>query len=1073
MNEMNNYKYCAFISYKSTDEKWARWIQEQLQSYRLPSYICKRYPQIDKKLRPAFRYHTDILPRVLHEELEENLRYSKYLIIVCSTESAKSKWVGEEARIFIEQGKADKIITFIVNGSPYSGGASECYHPVLKETFPKSLSPLEDKQLLGINLNEKGNQNKHYLKSRAVVQIVARILDLTFDELWDRERKRILRRNIYYGVVSLFFVVLFAGLYSYYRTEYLYYSDYVIHRGIPEGIYPINKSDLDNYQHYYKFEFSQGRLERVVHCDWFGNPSEVPNTELKDRFAIQEFNYENGYCSSITYYNSFETPQFVGKFTNSDHTKMDLLDWYTGNALMMEGSTSRFDWNKQQDDYNIQTGWPKEKSNIGRFSFKYDNDGYLIEKKFNPIGRDILIADNEGIAGYQYQLDSLHRTIKIYYINIEEEKCSNTLGVASKQYVYSQSGKMYKTECYDIRDSLTIGEEGAAITEAILDEYGNLIEELYFDVNHKPRLNIFGFHRVTHEVTKEKNIMSYFDANNEKTLLWYPNLNKIHKQIAVYDKYGNNIEVSYYGKEDEPCYDGSGTHGGKIKFDKKRRPVRIEYFDIDGNPTYNMYGIMVIELSYDEDNNIIERRYLDDKNNKRNSIYGYSKESRIYEHNHLLEVRIYNSLDLLQPTSALDNAAGILFDRDDQGLIKTVTLIGPDGNPAYCASGFAHLKYSYNSDGFCEECRAFGPDKKTIAFKINTSVSKLTRSFDHNGYLLSSKGYSWGDSLVWNNEFKYLKNGLVQEISNKDKYGQLVNNEYGFAVIRKEYGQKNELRKEYYYDDDRSLTINDSLGVAILEYDYDDHQYISDIYAYDANHSRTVFYNTNAWRESSEYDNMGNVIEKTFYDINNLPCNNLAGFHKANYEWHQNKQIVKEEYTDKNGNYVINKQTGYSICKTLFDSNGRPVQICCFGIDKEPVNSVFGYHKQIMKYDVSGNQNFNAFYDSDDNLYFNRMLNYAKTKVLFDCNGNVSLQLFYDADDDIINKIYVSDDINDRVVIYRDENIDTYSEYSQLRGQDFWSDKHDERQDSIINIMDSLTIILDERVDEVDIELIK
>ena len=88
------FKYYAFISYKREDEKWAKWLQNKLETYKLPSSLPvengKEYP---KTLRPCFRDKADLgetgdLSKILHDKLQK----SQYLIVVCSPRSAKSGW---------------------------------------------------------------------------------------------------------------------------------------------------------------------------------------------------------------------------------------------------------------------------------------------------------------------------------------------------------------------------------------------------------------------------------------------------------------------------------------------------------------------------------------------------------------------------------------------------------------------------------------------------------------------------------------------------------------------------------------------------------------------------------------------------------------------------------------------------------------------------------------------------------------------------------------------------------------------------------------------------------------------
>lgn len=98
---MNEYKYYAFISYKSEDVKWAKWLQKKIERYSLPVALQKKN-KVPKKLSPIFRDGTDILPRELKKEIREKLEQSRYLIVLCSPRSASSEYVGEEIDFFLQ-----------------------------------------------------------------------------------------------------------------------------------------------------------------------------------------------------------------------------------------------------------------------------------------------------------------------------------------------------------------------------------------------------------------------------------------------------------------------------------------------------------------------------------------------------------------------------------------------------------------------------------------------------------------------------------------------------------------------------------------------------------------------------------------------------------------------------------------------------------------------------------------------------------------------------------------------------------------------------------------------------------
>ena len=206
-NNKNTYKYYAFISYKSDNEKWAKWLQNKLEKYRLPIAICRKHKSLVRKLNPCFRYHTDIGIDILKKELHKDLLKSQYLIVVCSTKSAKSEWVGEEIRTFIDLGRQDKIIPFIVEGDPYSNDENECYHHILKQYFPRTSSQENNHEILGANINEEGKGSSRTKRHKAFIKILAKLHNLEFDELWRRDKRRRVRNiivSLLLGLVILF-----------------------------------------------------------------------------------------------------------------------------------------------------------------------------------------------------------------------------------------------------------------------------------------------------------------------------------------------------------------------------------------------------------------------------------------------------------------------------------------------------------------------------------------------------------------------------------------------------------------------------------------------------------------------------------------------------------------------------------------------------------------------------------------------------------------------------------------------------------------------------------------------------
>ena len=208
------YTYYAFVSYRSSDEKWAKWLQEKIEGYRLPTTIQHENNDLPKsRLRPCFRYHTDIQPNELKTELRNKLEQSKYLLVICSPRSAQSPWVGAEIDTFVELGRRNRIIPIIVEGTPYSGDpATECYNPSLLKHFPHSDDINEDREILGVNIHEEGSGSAYMKRERAVMQVVSRMLNVSFDRIWQRQKRRIIRRAVYATIGTLLVLASLIGV---------------------------------------------------------------------------------------------------------------------------------------------------------------------------------------------------------------------------------------------------------------------------------------------------------------------------------------------------------------------------------------------------------------------------------------------------------------------------------------------------------------------------------------------------------------------------------------------------------------------------------------------------------------------------------------------------------------------------------------------------------------------------------------------------------------------------------------------------------------------------------------------
>ena len=176
------FKYFAFISYSSHDTKWGKRLHKKLESYSIPSTLCKKHGWKRKPLNPIFFAPYEIQPGSLSEELKDRLRQSRNLIVICSPNSAQSYWVGLEIEFFHQLGRTKDIHFFVIDGVPNSGDkTTECFNNKIKE--------LGIPEILGANIHEKVYRWSWLNRERAYVQIVTKLLGVEFDSIWQRHKR--------------------------------------------------------------------------------------------------------------------------------------------------------------------------------------------------------------------------------------------------------------------------------------------------------------------------------------------------------------------------------------------------------------------------------------------------------------------------------------------------------------------------------------------------------------------------------------------------------------------------------------------------------------------------------------------------------------------------------------------------------------------------------------------------------------------------------------------------------------------------------------------------------------------
>ncbi len=205
--ELLQFKYRAFLSYSHRDKAWGKWLHSALERYRIDPDLVGRNTTagvVPKTLRPIFRDRDDFSAgHSLTDETSRALAASQFLVVICSPNAARSKYVNEEIRRFKALGRSDQILPVIVDGEP---GDPE------RESFPLALRcklgpdgnpTTEPDELIAADARPEGDD-----KSLALSKVIAGLLGVSLDEIVRRADQARRRHTRLLGALVILFLVL-------------------------------------------------------------------------------------------------------------------------------------------------------------------------------------------------------------------------------------------------------------------------------------------------------------------------------------------------------------------------------------------------------------------------------------------------------------------------------------------------------------------------------------------------------------------------------------------------------------------------------------------------------------------------------------------------------------------------------------------------------------------------------------------------------------------------------------------------------------------------------------------------
>jgi hypothetical protein len=245
--------YDAFISYRHIprDRKWAEWLIAALEGYRVPKALQDK--GLPPRLGKIFRDEDEVAASPdLNEHIKEALKASRYLIVVCSAFTPRSKWVAREIEIFNELGRSNQVLALLTEGEPRDSFPTALLerHRLAVEADGSAQHLKEEREPLAADVRRRPGVSNRQVERFALLRLLARILGVSFDDLRRRDRERQHRRRLVWAAVAAALCLFVSGAGLGYRQmmrpQTSYYRHLVWRWGLPEGFDPIDAGTRDH-----------------------------------------------------------------------------------------------------------------------------------------------------------------------------------------------------------------------------------------------------------------------------------------------------------------------------------------------------------------------------------------------------------------------------------------------------------------------------------------------------------------------------------------------------------------------------------------------------------------------------------------------------------------------------------------------------------------------------------------------------------------------------------------------------------------------------------------------------------
>lgn len=909
MPELQRYRYWAFISYSSTNADVAKRLHRAIEGYRIPrSFVgtSSRGEKLPGRLFPVFRDREELpLSSDLGGSIQDALAASRYLVVLCSPQAARSRWVNEEIRYFKSLGRADRILAIILAGEPNAvekglGQEAECFPPALRyAVLPDGSVTDQRAEPIAGDLRAGADGWRAVL-----MKTVAGIAGLGFDSLARRDLARRRRRQL----VAMFVAAIFlaGGLLTadhLFRTKVAHFGHLAYRAGVPEGVQRLSREEAFRRQCHYATETLRGRVRRV---SWVHSRGALRGNDEWNGGAVIELAYrEDGSLARIDAYDRARRLVMRKSYSELRPKGDDGSRMATVRSETFEGfadpSDSRLGLLQGADPQSLFD--PPVRSTITMLIETYGPDGLVRRVEYRtPYGGS---ARNEvGQYGSLHEHDADGNVRCVTGLDSQGNPAADRRGITSIAHRYDKRGNRLETRYLDADGQTLAGDGFYAVSRRTFDSADNVICEEFFGENGEPALNRDGFHRCDTQRDSHGNptTVSYHGVDGTP-ILARDGAASVRNE---FDTSGNLTIQTYYDVSNQPASSTNGAARLGMQYDDAGNVVELLYQDASGSLVLGEHGVAVEKSMFDSHGRLRERSFFDDR--RRPTLHGgaYARFTCDFtDGEDLARIMFY----------AADGSAGLANEafaetrlgHDERGNVVQVEHLDSRGNLAACRLGYARMLRTYDDRGANTGVMLHGPDGEPATCALG--FAGFSNRFDELGQLSERTFLDMdGHPVVAADGYagftcRYDRVGNCTETRYFDATGKPCLSREGFAGTNDEYDSRGNRVRQTYLDVAGRPMMN--------------------AYGYSA--------------FISEHDPRGNVVERTHLGTDGKPVLTADGFATVRFRYDPWGNRIETAFVGPQGERCMSA-SGYArrlahyagpnvlVAETFADAAGRPLK---------------------------------------------------------------------------------------------------------------------------------------------------